>query len=365
MNYRKFLATAAIATTAISTISAQCSSGSCSDASCGSSKEETPKTVEAKTPEAPADAIVATVNGENVMQSQVDRIIMAQMAQYMGGQQVPPEQMKMISQQMSSRVIEALVDTLLIDQAVTEAKLTATTAEISAFLEKQLTEMVKGSGMTIDQYKEMLEQRTGKKFAEVLEAEAKNPEQKKSFLQMQYIKKQSPEALEVTTEDIKKFYTDNKEQFNEPAQVQASHILVKFAEDATDEDKAKAKAEITDIQKKVKDGGDFAELAKSHSACPSKAQGGDLGKFGKGAMVPEFEKAAFSMKVDDVSDIVETQFGYHLIKKTADFPGRVVPLEEVQDRIGTQLKFTKLQDAQKTLADTLRKTAKISFPNKK
>lgn len=87
-------------------------------------------------------------------------------------------------------------------------------------------------------------------------------------------------------------------------QVKASHILVK------------KRSEAEKILEELKKGASFAELAKNHSECPSKKRGGDLGWFGRGKMVPEFEKAAFSLKKGELSDIVKTQFGYHIIKVT-------------------------------------------------
>jgi peptidyl-prolyl cis-trans isomerase C len=94
--------------------------------------------------------------------------------------------------------------------------------------------------------------------------------------------------------------------------VRASHILV-----STDgRDKETALAAINDIKSKVDGGEAFADLAREHSDCPSGADGGDLGAFGRGAMVAEFDKAAFELDVDKVSDVVETAFGYHIIHRT-------------------------------------------------
>ncbi|KYK36045.1 MAG: peptidyl-prolyl cis-trans isomerase [Theionarchaea archaeon] len=87
-------------------------------------------------------------------------------------------------------------------------------------------------------------------------------------------------------------------------QVKASHILVK------------KRSEAEKILEELKKGASFAELAKKHSECPSRKRGGDLGWFGRGKMVPEFEEAAFSLKKGELSDIVKTQFGYHIIKAT-------------------------------------------------
>ncbi len=95
-------------------------------------------------------------------------------------------------------------------------------------------------------------------------------------------------------------------------QIRASHILVSTDAHSKDD----AKAEIEALHKKISEGADFAELAREASDCPSGKSGGDLGHFGRGSMVPEFEQAAFGLEVDALSDPVETDFGYHLIIRT-------------------------------------------------
>lgn len=103
-------------------------------------------------------------------------------------------------------------------------------------------------------------------------------------------------------------------------QVQASHILLMFQgsqRSKATRTRQQAYDQIHEIKGQLDGGADFAELAGKHSDCPSSKRGGDLGKFGRGQMVAEFEKAAFGMNVGDVSDVVETAFGYHIIKRTA------------------------------------------------
>jgi len=107
-----------------------------------------------------------------------------------------------------------------------------------------------------------------------------------------------------------------KGKVNTPEMVRASHILVKVDSKATAEEKAKALGKIKDIQKRIQSGEDFAQVAKEVSDCPSKENGGDLNFFQRGLMVPPFENAAFSMNPGDTSDIVETVFGYHIIRVT-------------------------------------------------
>ena len=95
-------------------------------------------------------------------------------------------------------------------------------------------------------------------------------------------------------------------------QIRAAHIL-RSADKRSKEDALK---EIEDLKAQIDDGADFGELAMANSECPSGSRGGDLGSFGKGAMVPEFESAAFGLDVGEVSGPVETDFGYHLIQRT-------------------------------------------------
>lgn len=103
-------------------------------------------------------------------------------------------------------------------------------------------------------------------------------------------------------------------------QVQASHILLMYAgsmRSSASRSKDQARTQIDQIKQEIDNGGDFAALAQQHSDCPSKSRGGDLGKFGRGQMVPEFETAAFGLPVGGTSDVVETPFGYHLIHRSA------------------------------------------------
>lgn len=162
----------------------------------------------------------------------------------------------------------------------------------------------------------------------------------------------------VSDEEAQKFYDENIQQFSQPEQVQASHILL-GSKDMDDTAKAAAKAKAEEVLKKVKDGGDFAALAKEYSTCPSKDRGGDLGYFPKEQMVPEFSNAAFAMKVGDISEIVETQFGYHIIKVTARKDAETKKFDEVNEMILTNLKNRKRQEFWNKYRAKLREAAKI------
>ena len=132
--------------------------------------------------------------------------------------------------------------------------------------------------------------------------------------------------ITVTDEEIKKYYEDNKEAFGKPATVSARHILV-----ATEEEAKKIKDEI------LSDSISFADAAMKHSTCPSKEQGGNLGEFSKGMMVPEFEEAAFNAEIGAITEPVKTQFGYHLIMVDSKNEASVQSFDEVKDNVLNQL----------------------------
>jgi len=168
-------------------------------------------------------------------------------------------------------------------------------------------------------------------------------------------------TAKVTDDEAKKFYNDNKDKFRREESVRASHILVAADQKASAEDKKKAKEKAESLLKQLKGGADFAELAKKESSCPSSAQGGDLGFFGKGQMVPEFEKAAFGLKPGEVSDVVETQFGYHIIKVAEKKDAETVPFEEAKERIVQFLTQQKVQKGISDRVEELRKKGKVEI----
>jgi peptidyl-prolyl cis-trans isomerase D len=150
-------------------------------------------------------------------------------------------------------------------------------------------------------------------------------------------------SSQVSDDDVKKHYEQNRDtMFTSPEQRRASHILFKVPPGGGDTSAIEARAR--GVLEQIRAGGDFAELAKTNSEDSSAAQGGDLGWFGRGRMVPEFENAAFSLPEGQVSDLVKSQFGYHIIKVTGSRPAGARPLEEVKDQIRQQLAFSKAQE---------------------
>jgi peptidyl-prolyl cis-trans isomerase D len=150
--------------------------------------------------------------------------------------------------------------------------------------------------------------------------------------------------------DIEKEYNNNIEQYSTPEQVRASHILLKT--EGKDDAAVKAKAE--DLLKQARGGADFAELARKNSEDEASAKnGGDLDYFGKGRMVPEFDAAVFSMQPGQISDLVKTQYGYHIIKLVDKKPATTRPLAEVRQQLTDQLAYQRAQSQAADLAQKL------------
>ena len=162
-----------------------------------------------------------------------------------------------------------------------------------------------------------------------------------------------------TEDEVTAFYEAHKAEYVEPHQVLCQHILVKGSNDA-------ALDKIKEIRERiVNDKADFAEEAKKHSDCPSGAQGGSLGWFGRGMMVPEFDKAAFEMKKGEVSGIVTTEFGYHIIYKADEKGGGQQTIVDVHDQIKDLLRHEARGKAMDAYVAELREKATIEYKDVK
>jgi peptidyl-prolyl cis-trans isomerase C len=166
----------------------------------------------------------------------------------------------------------------------------------------------------------------------------------------------------VTPAQVTDFYTKNPDQFKQPERVRASHILIMVAKDADAAAKTQARTKAADILKDVKAGKDFAGLAKQHSQDPGSAQnGGDLGFFQAGQMVGPFNDVAFKLAPGEISDLVETEFGFHIIKVAEKQAARTVPLEEVRTRLEQYLERTNRQQQTDVFINGLKTKGKIDI----
>jgi parvulin-like peptidyl-prolyl isomerase len=169
------------------------------------------------------------------------------------------------------------------------------------------------------------------------------------------------EVADPTEEEVAGFYELHQEEYVQPQQVLCQHILVKSEEGDLPEAKSAAFEKIRAIRERIVDGADFAEEAKKNSDCPSGAEGGSLGWFGRGMMVKEFDEAAFSMKKGEVSDIVTTQFGYHIIYKAGEKGGEKLTLVDVHDQIKDLLRHEARGRAMDQFVAELKEKANIEY----
>ncbi|MBR6057610.1 MAG: peptidylprolyl isomerase [Victivallales bacterium] len=183
---------------------------------------------------------------------------------------------------------------------------------------------------------------------------------KQSRIQMgKMLLDQQIEKIQITDEEAKKFYDENSNAFTE---LEASHILAAYSDNPrntpTKEQEEAALKKIQDVHQKLKDGEKFEELAKAHSDCPSKEKGGSLGKFHKGDMIPDFEKALLTMKPGQVSEPVKTQFGYHIIKAGEI---KVIPFDEAKTDIIAHLKEVKAKEIVPKYMEELKKSYNLQM----
>ncbi|MBU3183187.1 peptidylprolyl isomerase [Clostridium psychrophilum] len=155
--------------------------------------------------------------------------------------------------------------------------------------------------------------------------------------------------INITEEEIKKYYEDNSGIFKSEETASAKHILVDTLE------------QIKKIKVEITNGMSFEEAAKKYSKCPSSAQGGNLGEFTRGKMVPEFEKVAFELKVGEISEPVKTQFGYHLIQLDKKSPGKVKSLEESRQTIVENISHQKQNEKYMSFVTELKDKYKVEI----
>jgi peptidyl-prolyl cis-trans isomerase C len=176
------------------------------------------------------------------------------------------------------------------------------------------------------------------------------------------------EVPAVTDEEIHAFYLANPDKFTRPERVRARHVLVRVQQGADEAARTAARKRIEEVLARARKGADFAALAEQYSDdASSNTNGGDLGLFARGRMVPEFEQAVFAMKPGQISDIVESSFGYHVIKFEERDPGGLVPEDQVRERvrksIGEERRAATIRDGVKALRERAKVEVYVKLDN--
>ena len=284
----------------------------------------------------------AIVNGQEIsgeaVQFELDRLVRFYM-----GHGMSMDEIKQNLPKLEEKALEQAVGAKLLLDRAQQLDVPVTGADIDAEVAKVVMQ-VGGE----ENFKKALEQQgiTEIAFRKELEKGAK----------VNKLVEQACAGVPDPTEDeVAKFFEAHKAEFVTPPQVLCQHILVKGSDDAA-LDKIKA------IRERIVSGkSDFAAEAKEHSDCPSGAEGGSLGWFGRGMMVPEFDKVAFEMKKGEVSGVVSTQFGYHIIYKADEKGGGEQTLVDVHDQIKDLLRHEARGRAMDSFVAELKANAKIEY----
>jgi len=321
------------------------------------------------------DTTLATVNGEAILLSDFNRETAPILEQY---QQLTPaeEQNPQDLQKFKQKLLEQMVDERLLRQEAKKQKITPTPRDIDAGIaevrrqfksDEEFQQELKKTGLSEEKFRERIKEQL--MVMQLIEREVKSkitpPTEKE--VQDLYDTLQKINAGEKPNTGN----TDQDKQLLGLAQalkrmseetIRARHILIRVEKNATLKDKSAALKKIKEIQDKIKNGADFAEMAKEYSQDPgSSSRGGDLGYFTHGDMVPEFEKVAFSLETGKVSEPVLTDFGYHLIRVEEKRAARKVSLSDVKNELQEIVYRQKMAQAYENWLKDLRAKAVIKI----
>jgi len=289
--------------------------------------------------------VVAKVNGKAISGEQYQKLFKQMEGSRQAGAQ--PDSASSDPKAMKEQVLERLITVEVLSQKAEQLKIQAEPQE----LDEKIQEIQESLGGE-QAMKEAL-QSHGLSMEE-LRADIQRSMRIQKLLELEVFEK-----VTVDQGEVKGFYDSNPQVFQVPEQVRARHIIVRVKEGATEGEKKQAKDAIQKAAERIKKGESFEEVAKQVSQDGTAQRGGDLGYFSRGQMVPEFEKVAFSLEKDKVSQVVETKFGYHLIKLEDKKEARTLGFQEVEPKIAEFLRQKKGEEQLKAYVDNLRSQAKI------
>jgi peptidyl-prolyl cis-trans isomerase C len=249
------------------------------------------------------------------------------------------------------KILDQLISNELLRQEATAAGVTASEEEVN----KQLSEL-KGRFPSPEKYQEELK-KNGMTEADVAK------QIRETMALQKFVEAKVVNDVKVSDQEVKAFYDKNPDKLTRPERIHIRHILVGIAKNATPEDKKKAQAKADELLAKLKAGADFAKLAEESSDDPgSKPRGGDLSWVSRGQMVAPFENAAFALKKpNEISPVVESQFGFHIIQLLEHQDAGKVPFDEVKDRIAGFLKQQQQKERFFDHIKTLKDKAKVEI----
>jgi peptidyl-prolyl cis-trans isomerase C len=298
-----------------------------------------------------ADSVVVKGKGVEVKRNELDQEVVAARSGYAARQlPAPPD--------LEQQALRGLV----IKQLVLDRATDADRAQGKKDFETRLANVKQARGMTDEQFDKFLS-------AQLFGGQTREQWEKGNIDTLTVpVVLERDMGVKVTDEDVRKYYDDPKNisKFEQPEMVRASHILLMTIDPETqqplsEEKKAAKRKQMEDILKQAKDGKDFAELAKQYTEDPgSKATGGEY-TFPRGKMVKEFEDTAFSLKPGEISGIIETRYGYHIIKVSEKIPAKKVEFDKVKERLKEALVQDEINKQLRTYVAKLEKDADLKI----
>jgi parvulin-like peptidyl-prolyl isomerase len=164
-----------------------------------------------------------------------------------------------------------------------------------------------------------------------------------------------------TDEELSSYYEKNIDKFKRPEAIRVWHILISVSPSSTEEEKAKSKARAEEVYRKVKNGGDFVILAEQYSDDAYRIKGGDLGYIHRGRLEPELEVVAFQLKEEEISPIVETIYGFHIIKAGGRKPPETIPFEETKKKLKSELETRKISELRAGFVTSLKERITVEI----
>jgi peptidyl-prolyl cis-trans isomerase C len=296
-----------------------------------------PKPVPAQLPE-----VVARVNGETIGKAEFENAVRS--LEGRAGRAVPADQRDRVYR----GILDQLIGYRLLIQETKARKVAIFDADVDARLAQ-----IRKQFPSDEAFKQTLAQQ---KMSEAqLREDARNDMLVSKMLDVEI-------QIAVQPQDVTAFYQQNPDKFQQGERVRASHILIRLPEKTDEKIKGEARTKAAEVLKQVKSGQDFAALAKQHSQDPGSApNGGDLGYFQQGQMVGAFERVAFDLKPGEVSDLVETPFGFHIIKVADKQAARTVPIDEVRPQIEEFLRNQQREQKTQSFVEALKTKGKVEI----
>jgi peptidyl-prolyl cis-trans isomerase SurA len=295
------------------------------------------------------DRVAAVVNNEIITLGEVMKRASADLQR--ADQETPPEERAKKHQEITLKVLDGIIDERLLDQELRESKIVIEDKQVDLgiqevmkrynFTAEQLSQAVANEGLSLSEYREQMRKQLGR---------------------YQLMREKVAKLVKVSDSDIRSEYDRMARDEGKEIEVHVRHIVVSVSDKAPQAEVDKAFATANEIAIEARQPGvDFAELAKKRSQGSSAADGGDLGFFRKGAMVPAFEKVAFTLKPGEVSDPVRTAVGWHVLKLEERRAVGLLPLAELKPQIEEKLRREQAERASAQYVKSLRQTAVVDI----